>query len=445
MSIFDLESYLDGSTVLSSIPKKKAPLQPAARAAISVRRMPATAPAPQAEAQSVDASTDEPPVADIEQELEADQGNDEGFASDEQDQAQAEAEMDAATAAMDEGGEDEGGGGASPAEEGGGDSGGGGGGGSAAPVSSDAAPLEDTTPVQTPGGVSNFQLWNATAYRGPVRPDSDLQNMPTETLDAGARMARTARTSMMSAPAMRTSTVARTATKAAPARTATVARTSAVAAPVARTATVARTSAVAAPVARTSTVARTAAPISRTAVAAPMRTAMRTAVRGDEPLPFVLPSVLPGVPDEAWTRFVIAVRNDTPVGAVSDSNELGAFSIKPKRLGDLGLIKNLQQTRTKQGRVVWTGDFAAPMTPKRFLSDPKAQYQAFAASMADYGRKLKSGEIKKPEGGVPEGTTLSGVLALLHRCGPSGLATLNDPEKLFPQTRSMYSRCNGIF
>lgn len=165
------------------------------------------------------------------------------------------------------------------------------------------------------------------------------------------------------------------------------------------------------------------------------------AVRGD----FTVPTELPGLAsDAAWTRFARAVQSASP-GAVSPSNALGMFEMKPRRLADLGLMATSSQVRTPSGRMVWVGDFVAPMTKDKFLRDSGAQYRAFADSMRAYVAGMKDGSVPTPDGGRPKGMTLSGALAILHRCGPSGLKTWNDEEKRFSDTVALYERANGIF
>jgi hypothetical protein len=159
----------------------------------------------------------------------------------------------------------------------------------------------------------------------------------------------------------------------------------------------------------------------------------------------ILPSPLEGVSDGAWTTFADRMRTQA-FGAVSPSNAIGAWAIKPRRLADLGLVMNLQQMRDQRtNRMIWTGQFMAPLTAKGFLADPKVQYNVLSKSMADYVEKLRSGAIPKPDGGRPDGLTFSGILAILHRCGPSGLKNWNDPAKRFEDTEKLVSKVNGVF
>ena len=158
----------------------------------------------------------------------------------------------------------------------------------------------------------------------------------------------------------------------------------------------------------------------------------------------VLKSEIPNVSDKAWTRFVLAMKTAEP-GAVSASNDLGMFGIKVRRLADLGLVLDVRQVRSPVGRLAWIGDFVPPLTQRKFLSSASEQYAAFVASMRRYIEGLVDGTLPRPEGGPAEGMTLSGALAVLHRCGPSGLRTWCDEDDRFPDTVALYERANGAF
>lgn len=160
--------------------------------------------------------------------------------------------------------------------------------------------------------------------------------------------------------------------------------------------------------------------------------------------PRFLKSELEGATDAQWTEFVLAMKTQDP-GAVSASNELGMFALKARRLADLGLLTNLTNARSPMGRMVWVGQWKAPLTQEKFLGSPKAQYAAFCTSMKRYIAGLKDGSVQMPDDGLPEDLTLSGVLAVLHRCGPSGLRTWNDVDDRFPATVALVERTNGIF
>lgn len=162
-------------------------------------------------------------------------------------------------------------------------------------------------------------------------------------------------------------------------------------------------------------------------------------------LKYVLKSEIPGVTDEQWTRFAITMKTASS-NNISASNALGAWEIRPRRLADLGIMKNISTTRSPSGRMVWIGEFVKPLTQKKFLADIKKQYQVFADSMKKYVVMVRSGEIKKPETWDPKGpTTASGILAILHRAGPSGLENWCDETKRFPDTVALVGKVNGIF
>lgn len=160
------------------------------------------------------------------------------------------------------------------------------------------------------------------------------------------------------------------------------------------------------------------------------------------PMARVVPSLIEGVSDQAWTEFVMAMRTAQP-GAVSASNALGMFELKPRRLADLGLVRNVALTRSPTNRMAWVGEFVAPLTQKKFLGSPEVQYRAFAESMRRYVDGLTDGTV--PSESRPEDMTLSGALAILHRCGPNGLKSWANEDKRFPDTIALYDKVNGIF
>lgn len=153
-----------------------------------------------------------------------------------------------------------------------------------------------------------------------------------------------------------------------------------------------------------------------------------------------LPSPLPDVSDEAWTRFVHLCAQ-APLRSVSASNALGMFEMFPRRLADLKLVENLRRTKAKSGRTVWTGRFVAPMTAEAFLTHPRTQYRVFCLSMIDYAKQITNGSIVvSPTCGL----TMSGVLALLHRCGPRGVESWMKGDT-FETTRQFVERAQGVF
>lgn len=155
--------------------------------------------------------------------------------------------------------------------------------------------------------------------------------------------------------------------------------------------------------------------------------------------PSAIPSPLDGVSSEKWTAFVRAMLT-APLSAVSASNALGLFEMMPRRLGDLGLVTGLARTRSPRSkRTIWTGRFVAPLTSDHFLKSPEVQYRVFEQSIVDYATRIADGEIEKDAE-----MTLSGALAILHRCGPRGLQTWAKGER-FPATVRAYERAAGIF
>lgn len=151
-----------------------------------------------------------------------------------------------------------------------------------------------------------------------------------------------------------------------------------------------------------------------------------------------LKSELPGVSDECWTQFVRAMATQKP-DEVSPSNGVGMFALTPRRLADLGLVKNLTRKKAPSGRMVYTAIFIAPLTSDKFLNSPQIQYRVLCASVKKYADQMDSGEIEKD----PD-MSKAGALAILHRAGPNGLNTWENGER-FPATQDAVDRVDGLF
>lgn len=149
-------------------------------------------------------------------------------------------------------------------------------------------------------------------------------------------------------------------------------------------------------------------------------------------------SQLPGVSDECWTQFVRGMIT-ADADSVSPSNALGMFELMPRRLADLQIVAKLARAKGPSGRTVWVAVFIPPLTSDKFLKSPEAQYKVFTKSTQDYAKRVNSGEIEKDDD-----MSLSGALAILHRCGPSGLKTWSSGLR-FPATEATYDRVAGVF
>lgn len=157
--------------------------------------------------------------------------------------------------------------------------------------------------------------------------------------------------------------------------------------------------------------------------------------RGDAPSPRAIPPIhspLSGVPDAAWTRLVCTLET-APLRHISESNGLGCYEMRPRRLGDLGLMTDLHIARRGK-RQIWEGTFVPPLTQIAFLANPILQYSALAESIARYDVNLND---------LPEGVSRSGALAILHRAGPSGLTSWMRTR--IPSTERLFERTNEIF
>ncbi len=152
----------------------------------------------------------------------------------------------------------------------------------------------------------------------------------------------------------------------------------------------------------------------------------------------VLESAFPGVSHEAFTDWVFAMRVQ-PLGAVSESNGLGLFDMRYKRLADFGFVTNIRYRRDAQtNRSVQEADWGSTLTLEKFLASASIQYKVFCASSRKYLDALRSGELVRPEG-VSE----SGALAILHRGGPGALKKWSDER--FEKTEELFKRTNGWF
>jgi hypothetical protein len=105
---------------------------------------------------------------------------------------------------------------------------------------------------------------------------------------------------------------------------------------------------------------------------------------------------------------------------------------------------NLQRLRTPIGRLAFDGEFVLPMTRRKFLENAGVQYRVFAVSIGRYVDGLRTGAVPQPDE-APEGMTLSGALAILHRVGPNGLVKWADESARFSDTNDLYLRTNGLF
>jgi hypothetical protein len=158
------------------------------------------------------------------------------------------------------------------------------------------------------------------------------------------------------------------------------------------------------------------------------------------PPPSYLPSELDEVSDEEWTRWVSAMKV-ADLTTVSDNGSLGMFAMKPRRLADLGLMSNVVKTPRKKG-ATWDGDWVPPMTQDHFLGNASIQYRVLAASTRLYSDALADGTIAIPPG---LDISLSGALALLHRCGPQALANWVDGDKRLPASVALLEKANELF
>ena len=145
-------------------------------------------------------------------------------------------------------------------------------------------------------------------------------------------------------------------------------------------------------------------------------------------------SPIEGVTPIAWTKLVRTLSTQ-PLNAIAVSGALGSYEMRPRRLADLGLMTGVR--RVERGGVrVWRGTFVLPLTEAAFLRDKDVQYDVLVRSVLDH---LSIAEAR------PDGVTLSGALALLHRAGPEVLRTWGVAAPQFDSTARVFERANGIF
>jgi hypothetical protein len=145
-----------------------------------------------------------------------------------------------------------------------------------------------------------------------------------------------------------------------------------------------------------------------------------------------LESPIAGVKNEAWDRFVRTLEIQA-VDAVSHSGGYGSFDLRPRRLAEIGVMRNLSTKRFGK-RQIQIGDFVPPFNEIEFLRNPMIQYRVLVMSMRSY----LSGKID-----LAPGMSLSGALAILHVGGRGALATW--PKGALSFTEALFKRANGLF
>ena len=156
-------------------------------------------------------------------------------------------------------------------------------------------------------------------------------------------------------------------------------------------------------------------------------------------------SQIPEASDASWTRFVELMAGNNAFATVSSRGDLGLFQMSPRRLADLGYVTNPR----KDARGTWTGDWVAPYSREKYLSDGKLQYESFVkATRADREAILAHHRDAIGRALAGKVATLSGLLGATRQAGLRGLATwlaaAADRVK-FPQTTGAYLRANGMF
>jgi hypothetical protein len=124
-------------------------------------------------------------------------------------------------------------------------------------------------------------------------------------------------------------------------------------------------------------------------------------------------SPLPGVPFLPWIRFATVMKN------VGSPKYLGIWRLDPRRLD---------------------------IAPEDFPDDPREQYRLFASCVRAMYEQIRASKLMRWLG--KEGTTMSGLIALVKQAGIKGAASWlahKDERSRFPNTTDAYRRANGIF
>jgi hypothetical protein len=151
-----------------------------------------------------------------------------------------------------------------------------------------------------------------------------------------------------------------------------------------------------------------------------------------------------GVPTAAWSRFV-TIMAVSPRGNVTPRRRLGMFGLDARRLSDVGFMASPRKVSIGAEGGVWSGEWVAPLTEKKFLDSTPAQYEAFGRSM-----RLLVPRAAPHVGKMIDGkkATLSGLLAAGHLAGTAGLESWAKDvavRQKFGATTKNFERANGIF
>lgn len=173
----------------------------------------------------------------------------------------------------------------------------------------------------------------------------------------------------------------------------------------------------------------------------------KTKVSGDGKL---LPSAIRSVSDKEWTKFVNAMGTGETSG-VDEFFRFGKWHQSPRRLVDLGLMRNLRRGTWPpgKGKTVWFADWVYPMDLARFLRSLRAQYRVFSKDMVEHVKYLQKHHAKDI-GVLIDGhkVSMSGLLAVAKLAGDKGVNKWLDSEgdrRKFKETTALFERVNGIF
>ena len=194
-----------------------------------------------------------------------------------------------------------------------------------------------------------------------------------------------------------------------------------------------------------------AAPIEDAPAPAPIDPARASTPPPASPPPGLTRSPLPEASDPAWRRFV-SVIGDGKSNSVTPNYHLGIFRQGARKLVDLGVMTNPRRGRPAAvgdysgDRDVWIGDWVAPYSLERFLSDPGLQLQLFRHDVG----KLRSLVLQRHRDAIGQPRdgkiiTLSGLIAVALRTGSKGLGDWLSTKRAVDNTTRAFVEATGLF
>lgn len=158
-------------------------------------------------------------------------------------------------------------------------------------------------------------------------------------------------------------------------------------------------------------------------------------------------SLLDGVTDEQWTKYVKQSRTHRP-NSVSDNFKLGVYQLSARDLADAEFMVSAKKV-DEEGHSVWIGEWAPGYSLEDFLASSELQYEAFLALSRLHASRIAK-KYSKVIGTTIESksVTLSGLMAVAKKAGLGGLESWLKSAKersKFRDTTERYLKFNGMF